>query len=686
MSMNLTGDSATPPHETIESRVMRRRRELAQESLQRAMQNASDAAAGEGAQAQPVTPAEPHGAEHAAHAAQPAAAEPAPSQSVSQDLHNSDVPAWLLAEPGGADTAAAAPTHTPEPQLAEEPLASPEPAPQPQFVEDVEDTEDTAETGAEDVFKQADDEEPIMSTELAILDESTNEEYAAKVLAASLGLKYVDVDTFEVDMKAVALVGPELCRRHQVLPLTVSTHRIRLAMADPTDVIALDDVASATGLAVTPRVAAPEALQHAIDRYVRFDEQIADLSSELSESAASLAIDEASADLDDDDDDAPIVRFVNLIISQAIQDRASDIHIDPREASLLVRYRIDGVLHDQQHAPASIKDGVISRLKIMSGIDIAERRRPQDGRITVKHSKREIDLRVATLPTVWGEKIVMRILDNKASKMRLSNLDMSERNMQIFSDSFHKPHGMLLVTGPTGSGKSTTLYSTLSEIIRPEINVITVEDPVEYRMPGVAQIQVNAKAGLTFDGALRAILRSDPDVVLVGEIRDSETAQTSVEAALTGHLVLSTLHTNDAPSAVTRLIEMGIEPFLVASALDSVVAQRLARRLCKDCKIMRRPDPELLESLSFVIPGGEALVGEPNGCPRCAGTGYRGRLPLHEIMPMTEEIKRLTVARASSLEIREAALEQGMVSLREDGWRKVLAGLTSIEEVLRTSV
>lgn len=350
-----------------------------------------------------------------------------------------------------------------------------------------------------------------------------------------------------------------------------------------------------------------------------------------------------------------------------------------------MRYRIDSVLHDVQEAPAATKDGVISRLKIMSGIDIAERRIPQDGRISVTHNRRAIDLRVATLPTVWGEKIVMRILDNSASGLSLADLSMSPHNLEVYTESYSKSHGMLLVTGPTGSGKSTTLYTTLQQVARPEINVVTIEDPVEYRMDGIAQMQVNPRAGLTFASALRSILRGDPDVVLVGEIRDGETAQVSIEAALTGHLVLSTLHTNDAPSAVTRLIEMGIEPFLVASALDPVVAQRLARRLCVHCMVMAQPNPDTIAQLGFTLPSDDALVGEPRGCSRCSNTGYRGRAALHEVMRVSEGVQRLAVARASGLELRHLAIEEGMVPLREDGWQKVLQGITSVEEVLRVA-
>ena len=337
-----------------------------------------------------------------------------------------------------------------------------------------------------------------------------------------------------------------------------------------------------------------------------------------------------------------------------------------------------------QSAPKSIQNGVTSRLKIMSDIDIAERRKPQDGRMSVVHGGRQIDLRVATLPTVWGEKVVMRILDNSNTSMTLRDLNLLERNAKAFETAYSKPYGMILVTGPTGSGKSTTLYTTLNEVSRPEINVITVEDPVEYRMRGINQVQVNPKAGLTFASALRSILRSDPDVVLLGEIRDHETAQIAIEAALTGHLVLSTLHTNDAPSAVTRLVEMDIEPFLVGSALDCVVAQRLARRLCERCKARKELSDEDLRRLN-VQPDADELptVFQPVGCTFCSNTGFRGRLALHEVMTVTEEIERLAVSRASSAEIERVARAQGMLTLREDGWEKVKLGVTSIEEILR---
>jgi len=342
------------------------------------------------------------------------------------------------------------------------------------------------------------------------------------------------------------------------------------------------------------------------------------------------------------------------------------------------------VLHETQQAAKAIQNGVISRLKIMSDIDIAERRKPQDGRLSVTHQGRKIDLRVATLPTVWGEKVVMRILDNTTAALDLEDLGIRPRNLELYEASFSKPYGMILVTGPTGSGKSTTLYATLNQVSRPEINVITVEDPVEYRIPNINQVQVNPKAGLTFASALRSILRSDPDVVLVGEIRDHETAQIAIEAALTGHLVLSTLHTNDAPSAITRLIEMEIEPFLVGSAVDCVVAQRLARRLCEKCKEEYQPEPHALEVRFDWRAGMEIpILFKAVGCSSCSNTGYRGRLALHEMMPVSEDIERLAVDRASSAEIARTAKSQGMETLLEDGWAKVQEGLTSLEELFR---
>jgi type IV pilus assembly protein PilB len=504
-------------------------------------------------------------------------------------------------------------------------------------------------------------------------------------LATQIGLKFVDLSDYPVDGSAVSRVPDMVCRRHNALPIGYEDGRLVVAMADPANVFAVDDIRSMTGMEVKPVVATKSDVIAAINRYHRGDAELDDLT---------MAMDANAEDLDDLSsvkeivEDAPIVKFVNLLITQAIQDRASDIHIEPTERDLRVRFRIDGVLHEIMRSPKTIQSGVISRLKIMADINIAERRIPQDGRMSVSTNGKKIDLRVATLPTVWGEKVVMRILDNSTAMLKLSDLGFGDTNYGIYAQSFTKPYGMILVTGPTGSGKSTTLYATLNIVSKPEVNVITVEDPVEYRLPGINQVQTNVKAGLTFAAALRSILRSDPDIVLLGEIRDHETAQIAIEAALTGHLVLSTLHTNDAPSAITRLTEMGIEPFLVGSALDCVLAQRLARKLCSKCKEAYVPTREMMAENRFTISPDEPppTIYRPVGCSACSKTGYKGRLALHEVMAVSEDIERLAVEHASALTIGKVAREQGMITLRDDGLAKVRAGHTSIEEILRVVV
>ncbi len=507
------------------------------------------------------------------------------------------------------------------------------------------------------------------------------ESQVAAALAEQLKLDFVDLAEHPVNARAATSVSDAVCRRHLALPIGYEDGKLVVAMADPADVFAVDDLRSLTGLEVKPVVTTGPDILAAVDRYHRVGVGFDDLTGAVDTS-------EPEADLGhvkEIVEDAPIVKFVNLLVAQAIQDRASDIHVEPTEEDLRVRYRIDGVLHEIMRAPRSISSGATSRIKIMADIDIAERRVPQDGRLSVTVDGRKIDLRVATLPTVWGEKIVLRVLDNTSALLDLSDLGFEEPNRELYSRSFTKPHGMILVTGPTGSGKSTTLYATLNALSRPEVNVITVEDPVEYKIAGINQVQTNAKAGLTFARALRSILRSDPDIVLLGEVRDRETAQIAVEAALTGHLVLSTLHTNDAPSAISRLIEMGIEPFLVGSALDCVLAQRLARRLCARCKQGYVPTPEEVREHGLTPPPGEPWprLYRAVGCRACSGTGYSGRLALHEVMAVTEDIERLAVQRAPTRAIAEVACAQGMTTLREDGLRKVLAGATSIEEVMR---
>jgi type IV pilus assembly protein PilB len=510
-----------------------------------------------------------------------------------------------------------------------------------------------------------------------------SESQLVAALAKQIGMRFVDLSDFPVDGAALASVPQTVSRRYNALPIGYEDGKLLVAMSDPANVFALDDIRSITGVDVKPVVATKADVLGAINRYHRAEGDLDDIS---------MALDQEEEDdlsnLKEVVEDAPIVKFVNLLITQAINDRASDIHLEPSERDLRVRFRIDGVLHDIMRSPRNIQNGVISRLKIMADINIAERRIPQDGRLSVNTNGKKVDLRVATLPTVWGEKVVMRILDNSTAMLKLSDLGFSEHNFGRYATSFNKPYGMILVTGPTGSGKSTTLYATLNIVSRPEINVITVEDPVEYRIPGINQVQTNVKAGLTFASALRSILRSDPDVVLIGEVRDHETAQIAIEAALTGHLVLSTLHTNDAPSAMTRLVEMDIEPFLVGSALDAVLAQRLARRLCERCKEEYTPEPEMLRSARFPWTDGEPLptLFRAVGCSACAKTGYKGRVALNEIMLVSEEIERLTVERATAVDIGKVAESQGMRPLRLDGMDKARVGLTTVEEVLRVVV
>ena len=502
----------------------------------------------------------------------------------------------------------------------------------------------------------------------------------AEATASAWGLNAVDLPQIRIDPVAARLLPLSLARRHSVLVIAATEHSATVATSNPGDVMAIDDVRAATGREPVLVIAPADDLARAIDRYSRDTNSLDELG--LAEEVVTGGQLVTSGDSDE-----PIVRYVTSMLEQAVSNRASDIHVEPTDGDLRIRYRIDGVLHEIETVPQSAMAALTSRIKVMASMDIAERRLPQNGRITLPHGSRTVDLRVATLPTVWGEKVVLRVLDAERIELDLTKLGFSERNYDAISESLHKPHGMMLVTGPTGSGKSTTLYAALTAIGRPEVNIITVEDPVEYRLPGANQVQINAKAGLTFAAVLPAILRSDPDVVLIGEIRDRVTAQLAVEAALTGHLVLSTLHTNDAPSAISRLVEMGIEPFLLGSSLDSVMAQRLARRLCDWCKVEYEPSAEELDSLRW----GElqtprpSTLWKPVGCRVCSQTGYRGRFAIHEIMPVSHEIERLTVTGASTQDLRAAARAEGMLSLREDGLAKAAQGITSVVEVLRVA-
>ena len=519
--------------------------------------------------------------------------------------------------------------------------------------------------------------------DVLINDRVVTETELTEVSADAYGINSIDLVGYPIDAAAMAKIPLSLVLRHRVLGLAIDEDEIVVGITDPGDVVALDDVRAATGLIVRPVVVARSELRKIIDRLQREESDLGDIATSLPTEAAATV-----ANLTSPGDDAPIVRYVNSLIEQAIQNRASDLHLEPTEGDMRVRYRIDGVLHEVDTVPKAVQSALISRLKIMSGVDITERRVPQNGRLTVQIRQRAVDLRTATPPTVWGEKVVLRVLDTGGVDLELQHLGFTDANYERYAASFTKPHGMLLVTGPTGSGKSTTLYATLAQISKPTVNVITVEDPVEYRMPGVNQVQVNHKAGLTFAAVLPAILRSDPDIVLIGEVRDRVTAQLAVEAALTGHLVLSTLHTNDAPSAVTRLTEMGIEPFLVGSSVDCVLAQRLARRLCDWCKQEYSPTVDELAAAHW--PEDElpkpGVLWKPVGCRSCAGTGYRGRIALHEVMPVSEEIERLTVKLASAHDVHRAALAEGMRDLRVDGLAKAVEGQTSVQEVLRVAI
>ncbi|MGH9077170.1 MAG: GspE/PulE family protein [Acidimicrobiales bacterium] len=505
-------------------------------------------------------------------------------------------------------------------------------------------------------------------------------------VAARLHLDFVDLADYPIDPSAVSLVNETLARRHECLPVGWSGDRLVVAMADPSNIFAMDDIRAVTGCEVRLVVATRASIAEAINTWHRIDSDAENITAEAS---SSIEADEDLSNVRELFEDAPIVKLVNLIITQAIADRASDIHVEPGQFDLRVRYRVDGVLHESMRPPKNIQAGIISRLKVMAEMNIAERRVPQDGRVRTTIEGRDVDLRVATLPTVHGEKIVMRILDRSNAMLRLTDLGFLPENMARYESSFRKAYGTILVTGPTGSGKSTTLYATLNILNDVGKNVITVEDPVEYQLPGINQVQVNVKAGLSFAAALRSILRSDPDIVLVGEIRDRETATIAVEAALTGHLVLTTLHTNDAASTPSRLVEMGVEPFLVGSAIDCVVAQRLARRLCDKCKGAYQPSRADLEAVGwdFQRLGGFG-DGLPSmyravGCGACGRTGYHGRFAVHEVMNITEEIERIIVERGHSDDIRKAAIANGMITLRQAGLVEVAAGATSIEEVLR---
>ena len=522
--------------------------------------------------------------------------------------------------------------------------------------------------------------------EILVEDGILSQEQLNIALAERLGVESIDLGAYEVDSLAATMVPEKLARRYGAIPVKFADENTLLvAMVDPTNVFAIDDLRMMTGYDIKPAIASAEEVFSSVSKIHRLGES---LEAETGEEDEQFVGEAVEADIREVASGAPIVKLVNGVISQGVDDRASDIHFEPQEKEMVIRFRIDGVLHEIMSVPKRMQSGVLSRLKVMADIDIAERRIPQDGRIGLTVGGKSIDVRVASMPTVYGEKIVLRLLDKSSALISLTELGFAEKALNRYKLSYAKPYGAILVTGPTGSGKSTTLYATLNVLNTKEKNIITVEDPVEYRLGGINQTQINPKAGLTFASGLRAILRSDPDIVMVGEIRDRETAQIGIEAALTGHLVLSTLHTNDAPGALSRLTEMGIEPFLTASAIECVIAQRLARKLCPSCKEAYKPTEEALRQNEFPpdIIGKDITLYRPKGCRKCNNTGYKGRLGLYEVMLVSEAIERLTVERKSADEVSRVAQAEGMVTLREDGIYKVIKGMTSMEEIGRVIV
>jgi len=508
------------------------------------------------------------------------------------------------------------------------------------------------------------------------------EEQLARALAEQKGLEFVNLTSVILDRAVVTRVPERIARKKRVIPIAIRDGSIVVAMADPLDVEAIDDVQLRTGMPVIPVVSPATQIDYAIDKYIASP----DVFQEVRDSLEAQGAEETPA-VESPEDDVPVVRLVNQLIREAVADGASDVHIEPGEKALRVRYRVDGVLHDVTSLPAAIKAGVISRVKIMAEMNIAERRRPQDGRILLSMNGRPVDLRVATLPTPFGESVVIRVLNHELSFRTLEDLGMSEEHLFQFQRMVAKPWGAILVAGPTGSGKSTSLYAALQRLNTDVRKIITVEDPIEYQMGGITQIAVNPTIGLTFSAGLRTILRSDPDIVMIGEMRDPETAEIGIRAALTGHLVLSSIHTNDAPSALTRLVDMGIAPYITSSALAGVVAQRLARKLCQHCKQPLAMPRETLLTAGYAEEEVDRVqVYGPVGCPECFGGGYRGRVGLFEVMPIDEEIVRLYLQDAASEQIRAAAIANGMRPLRRDALDKVAAGITSLEEIERVVV
>lgn len=513
-----------------------------------------------------------------------------------------------------------------------------------------------------------------------------NDDIKAKVLAEQWCMPFVDIMAEQIGSEVLALVDQERAKRYGFVAFKREGGVVSIALSDPTNIELMDYLLVTYGRETKFFVAPKNAIYSAIEKYYVVGNSIKEASSEAKTEMIAETGEEVSIEqLREMGQGAPVIRLVNTIITQAIVEHASDIHVEPQKDHLRIRYRVDGILQEKQKLPRNIQPGVLSRFKIMSNMDIAERRKPQDGRISLRIDNKAIDFRVSSLPTIYGEKIVLRILDKTSAMVPLENLGFLNDTLTVFNNVISQPYGMIVISGPTGAGKTTTLYSALNRLNTPGKNIVTVEDPVEYQMDGINQVQVNVKADMTFANGLRSILRQDPNIVLIGEIRDGETAQIAIEAALTGHLVLSTLHTNDAPSVATRLIDMGIEPFLIASSLIGATAQRLARKICLDCKQPYVPPASALEGLGLTTRGQleDITFYKGAGCPKCGGSGYRGRTGIHEMMRVDDELRHLILNKASARDISQAARSHGMRTLLEDALVKAREGIITLEEVLR---
>jgi type IV pilus assembly protein PilB len=517
------------------------------------------------------------------------------------------------------------------------------------------------------------------------------EKKLVECLSKQYGIPAIDLEDIEADAELLKFIPEDVAQKYQLVPVKRSGATLSVAMVDPTNIFAIDDLKFLTGYNIQPLVASESALREALDRFYDSSATLADVMADMNATDLELIEEQLDDDLQDlkkSTEDAPVVKLVNLILSDAIRKRASDIHIEPYEKFFRVRLRIDGVLQEVMKPPLRLKNALTSRLKIMSQLDIAERRLPQDGRIKLKIGKeKDIDIRMSVLPTLFGEKVVLRILDRGNLQLDMTKLGFEKEDLRDFIKAIYQPWGMVLVTGPTGSGKTTTLYSALSELNKVSENISTAEDPVEYNLAGINQVQMHDEIGLNFAASLRSFLRQDPDIIMVGEVRDYETAEIAVKAALTGHLVLSTLHTNDAPSTINRLLNMGVEPFLIASSTNLVLAQRLARKICDECKEeIQLPEQALLDigANPEIVSSIKCYKG--TGCAACADTGYKGRIALYEVMPMKEEMKDLVLNGASSSELKSEAIRLGMSTLRQSGIKKIAEGVTTIEEVTRVTM